>query len=227
MHRTVLTFLIFLGLAGAALAQRPDFSPPKTKADSLKARLDSLKSKRFSPSITDEKVYHPDSNHIPRRAVMHSLMIPGWGQIYNRKWWKVPVVYGGLGLLGWMYVFNQNYYTENLAIAQYRQRGFVPGPNDKYYELYRQYQQYGYDGAAIIAAARGYRRYRDMAVLLFAAGWGIQIIDAYIDAKFIHSYSMDSNLSFKVSPQLISQPMYAYGYQSAYVPGLKVTFTLK
>lgn len=212
---------------GAAWAQRPDFSPPKTKVDSAKAKLDSLRSKVFIPSTVDEKVYHPDSTHSPRRAIMHSLMVPGWGQLYNRRWWKVPIVYGGLGLIGWMYVFNQNYYKENLAIAQYRKRGYVPNPNDAYYETYQLYAQYGYTDQTINEAVRGYRRYRDLSVLLFVGGWGLQIIDAYIDAKFIHSYTMDNNLSVKIRPQLISQPMYAYSLSSAYVPGLKVTFTFK
>jgi len=212
---------------GAAWAQRPDFSAPKTKADSVKARQDSVRSKVFAPSIVDEKVYHPDSTHSPRKAVFHSLMVPGWGQVYNRKWWKVPIVYGGLGLIGWAYAFNQSYYAENLAIAQYRKRGYVPTPNDPYYETYKQYSLYGYTDQTVNEAVRGYRRNRDISVLGFVGLWGIQIIDAYIDAKFIHSYSMDSNLSFKVTPQLITQPMYAYGFASSYVPGLKVTFTLR
>ena len=227
MQRTVLTFLLIFGLACAACAQRPDFSPPKSKADSVKAKLDSLKSKAFAPSIVDEKIYHPDSTHSPRKAVMHSLMIPGWGQVYNRKWWKVPIAYGALGLIGWAYAFNQKYYAENLTIAQYRKRGYVPNPNDAYYETYQQYAQYGYSDQTINDAVRGYRRYRDLSILGFAGMWGIQIIDAYIDAKFIHSYTMDNNLSFRVTPQLMTQPMYAYGIQSAYVPGLKVTFTLR
>jgi len=227
MHKLLLTFLILFCATSAAWAQRPDFSPPKTKADSVKAKLDSIKSKAFAPSIVDEKVYHPDSTHSPRKAVMRSLMVPAWGQLYNHKWWKVPIVYGGLGLIGWMYVFNQSNYTQNLAIAQYRRRGYVPGPNDDYYELYRLYAQYNYSDPAINDAVRSYRRYRDLSVLLFAAGWGIQIIDAYIDAKFIHSYTMDNNLSFKISPQIMNQPMLAYGFSGSYVPGLKVTFTFR
>lgn len=214
-------------MVAAARGQRPDFGVPKTKADSVKAKADSLRSKVFAPSIVDEKIYHPDSTHSPRKAVMHSLMVPGWGQLYNHKWWKVPMVYGGLGLIGWMYVFNQQYYKENLTIAQYRKRGYVPNPNDAYYQTYQQYAQYGYSDQTINEAVRGYRRYRDLSVLLFVGGWGLQIIDAYIDAKFIHSYTMDNNLSFKVSPQLISQPVYAYSLSGAYVPGLKVTFTFR
>ena len=55
-----------------------------------------------------------------------------------------------------------------------------------------------------------YRRNRDLGILGIIGGWGIQMIDAYIDAKFIRSYTMDNNLSFKVSPAVISQPVYAF-----------------
>ncbi|PJJ84186.1 DUF5683 domain-containing protein [Mucilaginibacter auburnensis] len=227
MLKQFVFFLVFIGLSSAGMAQRPDFSPPKTKADSVKMRRDSLRSKAFAPSVVDEKIYHPDSTHSPRKAVMHSLMIPGWGQVYNKKWWKVPIVYGGLGLIGWMYAFNQSYYTENLTIARYRREGKVPKAGDPYYETYQKYATYGFSDQAINDAVRGYRRYRDLSVLLFAGMWGLQIIDAYIDAKFIHSYTMDNNLSFKISPQLLTVPMYAYDVQSAYSPGLKVTFTFR
>jgi hypothetical protein len=228
MHkRPLLTFLMFFSLIGAAFAQRPDFSAPKTKTDSVKMKADSVKSKPFSPSLVDEKIYHPDSTHSPRRAVLHSLMIPGWGQVYNRKWWKVPIVYGGLSSIAIAYIFNQRNYTENLAIARYRREGTVPGPDDDHYDLYMQYARYGYSDQSINDAVRGYRRYRDLSALGFVAMWGIQIIDAYIDAKFIHSYTMDNNLSFRVTPQLMNQPIYAYSAPSAYIPGLKVTFTFR
>lgn len=211
----------------AARAQRPDFSAPRTKADSIKMKVDSVRPKPAPVVKADKTIYHPDSAHSPRKAVMHSLMIPAWGQAYNRKWWKVPIVYGGLGLIAWAYFFNQSYYTENLAIAQYRRRGYVPGPGDEYYELYTQYAQYGYSDQSINDAVRFYRRNRDLSVLGFVGLWGIQVIDAYIDAKFIHSYTMSDDLTFKVSPQLLNQPMYAYGPVGGYVPGLKVTFTFR
>ncbi|MGZ3767579.1 MAG: DUF5683 domain-containing protein, partial [Mucilaginibacter sp.] len=72
-----------------------------------------------------------------------------------------------------------------------------------------------------------YRRDRDLGILGFIGGWGIQMIDAYIDAKFIRSYTMDNNLSFKVSPGLIGQPLYALNSYNTFIPAIKITFTLK
>jgi hypothetical protein len=57
--------------------------------------------------------------------------------------------------------------------------------------------------------------------------WGIQAIDAYIDAKFKHSYTMDNNLSIKIRPGMIGQPFYASNSLGSYAPALTITLTLK
>jgi hypothetical protein len=227
MQKTILIIGLLLGFTFAAMAQRPDTVAHKTTTEKLPTLQDSLKAKQFLPKVKAEKVYHPDTNHSPTKAWQHSLMVPGWGQAYNRKWWKVPLVYGALGGIALTYLFYQKNYTENLAIAKYRQRGTIPNPGDKYYDLFMLYKQYNYPDQSINDAVKGYARYRDLSVFGFVAVWGIQVIDAYVDAKFMHSYTMDSNLSFKVAPTLINQPMYAANFNGSYIPGLKITFTLR
>ena len=231
MQRYIIVIFLLTGFAFSAFAQNPasptnPASPlKKSKADSLQEKKDSLKSKPFVPKIGGIKIYHPDSTHSPSKAWHRSVFVPGWGQVYNHQYWKVPVIYTGLTLLVVMYRFNQSAYTEDLAIAKYRERGTSPNPGDKYYALYQAYT--GYNDQAINDAVRGYARYRDLSVLLFAAAWGIQTIDAYIDAKFKHSYSMDTDFSVKVVPTLINQQVNAQNFSGAFIPGLKVTFTLR
>lgn len=149
-------------------------------------------------------------------------MIPGWGQVYNHRWWKVPLIYGGLGLLTSAIIYNQHYYKEYLTLSRYRQ-GTPPNPGDPYYTEYNLYKDV--PDANLSDARENSRRNRDLSILGFLAVWGIQAIDAYIDAKFIHSYTVDNNLSFKVAPGIINQPVYAQGANNAYIPGIKVTFT--
>src|SRR5215469_18807961 len=101
MRKCLLLSWIAIFFAFAAYAQKPDTAAHiQTRADSLAIKHDSTTSKRYKPKITKEKTYHPDSLHSPHKALMHSLIIPGWGQLYNHQWWKVPIIYGGLGLLG-------------------------------------------------------------------------------------------------------------------------------
>ncbi len=224
MHRYYLITIFLIFFAPIVKAQAPlDTTAKKTTVDpALQSRRDSVRANPIVPKVK-EKAYHPDSLHSPHKAVMHSLMIPGWGQIYNRRWWKVPVIYSGLGLLAWAYFFNVNYYNETLSVAKHRERGDVPAKGEKYEAIYYDYAPYSTDAinSAVVAA----RRNRDLSALGFIAAWGINIIDAYIDAKFIHSYTMDNNLSFKVKPTLITPPVYAANFTGAVNPGLKITFT--
>jgi hypothetical protein len=218
MYKCLFLIWFVLGLAFVAKAQKPDTIAVKSKTDSLNRKRDSVTSKPYKPKITKEKVYHPDTLHDPHKAVMRSLMIPGWGQIYNRRWWKLPLIYGGLGLLADVVVYNQKYYKLFLKEAQLREKGITTGRNPLLVQV---------SDADVITYTDSYRRDRDLGILGFLGGWGIQMVDAYIDAKFIRSYTMDNNLSFKVSPGIIGQPVYALNSSSTFIPAIKITFTLK
>jgi hypothetical protein len=172
-----------------------------------------------------ERVYSPDSTHSPHKAVMRSLMIPGWGQIYNRQYWKVPVIYAGLGTLGYFLVTNQQLYNEFLQLSIYRQRGIIPTKGQSYYNEYNYYTNV--QSQAIYDVKDYYRRNRDVTILLTFGAWGINCIEAYVSAKFINAYTVDDNLSMKVAPSLINRQVYAFSNNSPYIPGLKITFTLK
>src|SRR6476661_3113395 len=76
----------------------------------------------LTPQKDKKNTLFSDSSRLqsPRHAVYRSAIIPGWGQARNRKWWKVPLVYGGFVSLGLVYEFNQRYYKELLAESQYR-----------------------------------------------------------------------------------------------------------
>ncbi|HTH82648.1 MAG TPA: DUF5683 domain-containing protein [Mucilaginibacter sp.] len=227
MYRYLLIIGLLIGFAFSAVAQNPDMRSKKSRADSIQAKKDSLKSKPFVPKMTDEKIYHPDSTHSPHKAVMHSLIIPGWGQVYNHRWWKVPLVYAALGSLGFLYVRNTGYYKEDLAVAKYYEKGEQPKPTDPYYDTYQLYKKYGVDPTTVNQAVKADARNRDLCAFGFIAFWGIQAIDAYIDAKFMHSFSMDSNFTMKIGPDMTPPPMYAQNFNGSLIPGLKVTFTLK
>lgn len=219
MYKYLLLFWLIIGFAVAAKAQQPDTSAVKGPVDSVAVKHDSVKSKRFVPKVKKEKVYHPDTLHSPHKAVMRSLMIPGWGQIYNHAWYKVPFIYAGLGLLVDVVIFNQHYYKLFLKEDILRNHGVQEGRNPDFAQI---------GDADIDAATNSYRRDRDLGYLGIVGGWGIQMIEAYINAKFIQSYTMDNNLSFKVSPGVIGgSPVYAFNNSSPVIPAIKITFTFK
>ena len=227
MYKYLLVIFLVTGLALSAMAQNPVFNPKPTPKDSINQSSDSLTKKRFAPRVKkgDDKIYHPDSLHSPHKAVMRSLMIPGWGQLYNHQWWKVPIIYAGLGLLADAIAFNQRYYAPNLVVAKYYEHGIPLTPGQPQYALYATYIQYNVPAQTVYDLVDSYRRDRDLCILGFLGAWGIQMVDAYIDAKFQHSYTMDTDFSFKIEPALINQqPIYAL-YSGSYMPGIKLTMS--
>ncbi|MHB1178899.1 MAG: DUF5683 domain-containing protein, partial [Daejeonella sp.] len=112
-----------------------------------------------SPSKVNEVV--KDSARLaaeerPRIAVRRSAILPGLGQIYNKRWWKVPLVYGGFVGIGLVFEFNQRTYKIFLKEAQFRELN----PNKTQNPLYAQYSREG-----IISIKDAYRRNRDLSIL--------------------------------------------------------------
>jgi hypothetical protein len=230
MYKRLLFIILLSAFAFSAWAQKPDTVAVGNKKDSLNRVVDSVKSKPFVPKVTKEKEYHPDSTHSPHKAVIRALELPGWGQVYNHQYWKLPLVYGLIGFLAGNIVVQNGNYQEFLKLSQYREKGIIPTPGQPYYQDYVNYASV--PTASIYAANDIYRRNRDLSILLLGAAWGLQTVDAYIAAKFIHSYTMDNDLSMKIQPSLIGQPAYASTNNIAvnsigFFPSLKITFTFK
>lgn len=154
---------------------------------------------------------------LPGKAAWSSAIVPGLGQIKNHRWWKVPFVYGGLVSIALAFEFNNRYYKEVLAELQYRTEParFPKPPNSN------DYVNVGNDG--LISARDYYRRNRDLSVLGFVAVHAINIIDAYVDAKFFR-YDISDKLGVTVRPTLLQdRGMLASHYP---VPGLSLRFGL-
>jgi len=231
MYRYLLVISLLAFGAFTAMAQSPDTSgvtqrSKKAAKDTLvSTNKDTIIARSFIPKVKKEKekTYHPDTTHDPQKALIRSLIIPGWGQLYNHRWWKVPVIYGGLSLLGVAFIFNNTYYHEFLALSKYREHGTPIVPGIPYYNQAILYANQ--PNQALYDAVNGYQRNRDLCILGTLGAWGINVIDAYIDAKFQHSYSVDNNLSMKVEPSVLNQPVYALNPVGSFIPGVKFTFT--
>jgi hypothetical protein len=124
----------------------------------------------------------------PRRASIMSGLLPGLGQVYNRKYWKVPVIYAGLGAFGYMFkVNNDNYwfYRRNL-IAEYD--GDPETVNATFYS-----------GEQLQSQKLYYRRFRDFAAIGIGLLYILNIIDANVDAH-LRTFDVSDDLSFSVTP---------------------------
>jgi hypothetical protein len=229
MRRYFILFVLVAGILFTAKAQKPDTLTHKSKTDSLYKQQDTDPGRRFVPKAKKERVYHPDSNHRVHTAWTRSAFVPGWGQVYNHQWWKVPAIYAGLASLVYYTITNEQDYKEFLAVARYQQLG-KPVTDPMYADDPRvpSYIKYGgFPKQSVIDAKDAAYRNRDVSILGFLAVWGVNVIDAYIYGKFQQSYSMDNNFSIRFDAGTINQRMYASNFNTTFTPVLKITITLK
>lgn len=141
----------------------------------------------------------------PRIAVWLSLLVPGGGQIYNRKLWKLPIVYGGYVGCVYALTWNQSTYMDY-------QNAYVDimddDPNTKSYEDFLP-PHYEIDTSmedwlkdVFRQRKNKYRRYRDLSIFAFAGMYIVAAIDAYVDAELSH-FDISPDLSMRVEPNIL------------------------
>lgn len=129
----------------------------------------------------------------PRTATLRSAILPGWGQIYNKKYWKLPLVYGGLGTTA--YVFFYNITTYKLLRQAYILKLDRDPLNDSLIDSrFRQLS------APSIRSNRDlFRQNIDYSVIFFILFWGLNVVDATVDAQ-LKGFDVNDNLSLQFHP---------------------------
>jgi hypothetical protein len=142
----------------------------------------------------------------PKRALWLALVIPGGGQIYNRKYWKLPIVYGGF--VGCLYAMNWN----NTMYKDYSQAYLDLTDNDPNTQSYNQFLHLG---AKINDSNKKhyvdvfkkrkdrFRRWRDLSFFVLVGVYALSVIDAYVDAE-LSVFDISKDLSLKVEPTVIN-----------------------
>lgn len=163
-------------------------------ADSLQSAVcDTLDLNRFAN-------WKPD----PIRAMWLGMVFPGGGQIYNRKYWKLPIVYGGV--VGCIYAVNWN----AQMLRDYSQAYQDIMDNDPTTNSHIEMLPMGYDitgreehfKSVFKRKKDFYRRYRDLSIFCIAGVYLLSIIDAYVDAE-LSTFDIGTDLSLSVAPQMI------------------------
>ncbi len=159
-----------------------------------------VKAQKDSSVIDSAKILRIQ-RHSVGKAVLFSAVLPGLGQIYNRKIWKVPLIYGGFALSYYYIDFYNG--KMNYFIDQYNSHA---GNADL-----QSYDKQGIDF---------YRRNRDLNIILFAGVYLLNIIDASVDANFF-KFDVSDDLSLRIQPTVLPVNM------AHSAVGLRCSFTLK
>ena len=154
----------------------------------------------------------------PIRAVWLGAICPGLGQMYNRSWWKVPIVYGALMGCGYAVMINQQSYVEykQAYIDLYSDYHSESGVSDDLTKSYNAILPNGYDISRMGGASsyldklqnwqNSYRRYRDLSIVVTIVVYALSLVDAYVDAQ-LFDFDISPDLSMQVEPALHYDPM--------------------
>jgi hypothetical protein len=173
-----------------------NFSP--LNGDTTVVANDSIKDKLFGKknkgNFEIKKIFIPD----PNKSLWYALLFPGAGQVYNRRYWKLPIVYGGFTALAYGIGWNGKYYNA-YSLA--------------YKELYNNSNSTKYD--AIIPKSQrhnradyvkrnmdDFRRSRDLCIIGTVAFYAVSVLDAFVDAALV-DFDISPDISMKVAPTII------------------------
>ena len=220
MHRQLIVIGIFL-LAGTLWSSAQEVKELDAIDSMLVAIEDSLakdtvipKVEAVEPSIvvnTPPEEVKPSKDRAtwmpsPKKALWLALVIPGGGQIYNRKYWKLPIVYGGI--IGCLYAMNWN----NNMYKDYSQAYLDLTDKDPGTQSYNMFLHLGTqiddsnkDRYQEIFKKRKdkFRRWRDLSFFVLLGVYALSVIDAYVDAE-LSNFDISKDLSLKVEPTILN-----------------------
>ena len=204
----------FLGVAilffsFTAFAQHP--------ADTLSKEVPVSKINKIADTVQKpEKVDSAIAVHSPHKAIVRSAIIPGWGQVYNKKYWKVPLVYAALGTSAAVFFHNLKFYKESrFAFKAKYAASRPPYDSTDYFKI--DPQLLGYSLEDLRYNRDEFRRYVDYSALVFLLLWGVNVVDAAVDAHL---------KSFDVSPDLTLRFKAGYS-EMARTNGVSLVLTFK
>jgi hypothetical protein len=161
----------------------------------------------------DTTVIDSTKLHSPKLATLMSACLPGLGQVYNKKYWKVPLIYTGFGVIGYFIKTNGDYYNKYRTAYIYRKDKDTTTIDHVFP---------GYSDEDILSNRDSYRRYRDLSYIIGVIWYVFNILDATVDAHLFY-FNINEDLSLNLKPSIV--PLY-YKNTSSALPGLTLSFNI-
>lgn len=133
--------------------------------------------------------------HDPRKATIRSAIVPGWGQAYNRQYWKIPLVYGVLAIPAVTFVYNNKWYKKTRDAYQI----VIDSQTTRYNEIDPKLQGLINSPQSLQYYRNQFRRDRDYSILFFLAAWGVNVVDATVFGH-LKDFDVSDNLSLHLQP---------------------------
>ena len=206
MKNSLAYILLFLLAATPLIAQDEIISEKKTDSVFVKDGTVLI----VEDTVTENQEYDPLA---PSRAAFYSAVVPGLGQAYNRKYWKIPVIYAGMATGVYFYIQNDKDYDRFRNAYKRRLAGFTDD------EFYGDGTSPAISNDRLITAQRTAQKNKDVSIIVSLAFYLVNIVDANVDAH-LKQYNVTEDLS--VQPKIDMNNSYP---QTNY--GLSLTYTFK
>ena len=188
MIRKTVLFVLWLCLSYGLKAQEPEAQEQESQEQEV---VDSVGVLRpvDGKAVDTVRIKSYAARYDPRKAALYAAILPGLGQVYTKKYWKIPLVYGGFAAVGYGLNFYQNLYVD------YKSQLFEileTGENSKNPLITE---------SVLRPAIEQVRRERDFMIILMAGVYILQIVDAHVDAH-LKEFDVNPNLQVKFQPSL-------------------------
>ena len=201
MHKHWYPLVVFLFWAGCAYAQEQ--GTEDKQIDSLRTDLREEGIVLQDSVIVKRKPINPLA---PSKAAFYSAVLPGLGQIYNKRYWKVPIVYGLIGGGIYAYKWNDDWYDRFRTAFKRRQAGFT---DDEFYDRDNNNgpdDPPDFDLDVLENQQERFQRDRDLWLLATIAMYALNIVDANVDAH-LKQFNVDEDLSMDFEPFMDLDPV--------------------
>ncbi len=193
--------LLFLFSCTVLLAQEEQTELPPTAVDTLAQGLEN------QGIVIQEVTYRKEKINplAPSKAAFYSAVLPGLGQLYNKRgaWWKIPAIYGGLATGVGLYAFNNDEFQRTRDAFKRRQAGFF---DDEFFDVNGDGQGPDISQEALQNVQENLQRDRDLWLVLTIVWYSLNIIEANVTAH-LAQYNVNSTLSFDFQPYLELNPL--------------------
>ena len=181
MHKTILSLLALMMVCTTLAQERPILIDDST----------------FMDSGVDAELFQEISDLDPQRAALLSAVLPGLGQVYNRQYWKVPIVLSGMLVFGHYINYNNRVYhsLRNAALSN-NSVGINP------------FENVAGSAESLVRNRDIFRRNRDFMIVLGSAFYLLQIVDAHVSAH-LDEFAVNKDLALSIEPSIESTPLFS------------------
>jgi hypothetical protein len=159
--------------------------------------------------------------HSPKKATIYSAILPGLGQAYNKKYWKIPLIYAGFGTIGYFISWNNGFYStykqaySDLTDKDPNTNSHLDIEASKYYDLENPTDSLNFK-TGLSKQSDYYRRNRDLLIISMLGFYGLNIIDASVDAH-LFDFDISEDLTLNWQPAVRT-------FENQLVYGINCTF---